>query len=155
MFTQFGELEDAIVTTDRVTGKSKGYGFITFRYAAGASAAIAEPEKQLDVSRLANSLKSDLGDPDNRRHRVAYVLVDVGRYIGFPGSQQSYGRRQCTPDESHVVCLVYRSSCVNMLARTRVQHHTGTSVTPSNVAISVTADHSSALQVRHFLFLPL
>lgn len=53
VFTQFGELEDAVVTTDRVTGKSKGYGFITFRYAAGASAAIAEPEKQLDVSMLA------------------------------------------------------------------------------------------------------
>lgn len=71
VFTQFGELEDAIVTTDRVTGKSKGYGFITFRYAAGAGAAIAEPEKQLDVSRLANGLKSDVGGPDNRRHRVA------------------------------------------------------------------------------------
>lgn len=51
MFAQYGELEDAVVTTDRVSGKSKGYGFVTFRYAASASAAVAEPEKQLDVSR--------------------------------------------------------------------------------------------------------
>lgn len=49
MFAQFGELEDAVVTTDRVSGKSKGYGFVTFRYAASASSAVAEPEKQLDV----------------------------------------------------------------------------------------------------------
>lgn len=49
MFSQFGELEDAVVTTDRVSGKSKGYGFVTFRYAASASSAVAEPEKQLDV----------------------------------------------------------------------------------------------------------
>lgn len=49
MFSQYGELEDAVVTTDRASGKSKGYGFITYRYAANAAAAIAEPEKQLDV----------------------------------------------------------------------------------------------------------
>lgn len=49
MFSQFGELEDAVVTTDRASGKSKGYGFVTFRYAANAAAAVAEPEKQLDV----------------------------------------------------------------------------------------------------------
>lgn len=52
MFSQFGELEDAVVTTDRASGKSKGYGFVTFRYAANAAAAVAEPEKQLDVSDL-------------------------------------------------------------------------------------------------------
>lgn len=50
MFSQYGELEDAVVTTDRASGKSKGYGFVTYRYAANAAAAVAEPEKQLDVS---------------------------------------------------------------------------------------------------------
>lgn len=49
LFSQYGELEDAVVTTDRASGKSKGYGFITYRYAANAAAAVAEPEKQLDV----------------------------------------------------------------------------------------------------------
>ncbi len=50
LFAQYGELEDAVVTTDRASGKSKGYGFITYRFAANAAAAVAEPEKQLDVS---------------------------------------------------------------------------------------------------------
>lgn len=52
VFSQFGELEDAIVTTDRHSGKSKGYGFVTFRYGANASAAVVEQEKQIDVSAL-------------------------------------------------------------------------------------------------------
>lgn len=50
LFAQYGELEDAVVTTDRASGKSKGYGFITYRFAVNAAAAVAEPEKQLDVS---------------------------------------------------------------------------------------------------------
>ncbi|CAM9489317.1 unnamed protein product [Ascophyllum nodosum] len=48
LFSPYGELEDVVVTTDRATGKSKGYGFVTFRYATSANAAVAEPEKQLD-----------------------------------------------------------------------------------------------------------
>lgn len=50
VFSQYGELEDAIVTMDRITGKSKGYGFVTFRYSSSANAAVSEPEKQIDVS---------------------------------------------------------------------------------------------------------
>lgn len=50
VFSQFGELEDAIVTVDRHSGKSKGYGFVTFRYAVNAAAAVVEQEKQIDVS---------------------------------------------------------------------------------------------------------
>lgn len=50
VFSQYGELEDAIVTVDRQSGKSKGYGFVTFRYAVNAAAAVVEQEKQIDVS---------------------------------------------------------------------------------------------------------
>jgi RNA recognition motif-containing protein len=30
-FSQFGEIEDAIVLTDRETGRSRGFGFVTFK----------------------------------------------------------------------------------------------------------------------------
>jgi RNA recognition motif-containing protein len=30
-FAQFGEIEDAIVLTDRETGRSRGFGFVTFK----------------------------------------------------------------------------------------------------------------------------
>ena len=30
-FNAFGEIEEAVVIHDRATGKSKGYGFVSFR----------------------------------------------------------------------------------------------------------------------------
>ena len=31
-FQQFGDIEEAVVITDRQTGKSRGYGFVSFFY---------------------------------------------------------------------------------------------------------------------------
>ena len=31
-FQQFGDIEEAVVITDRQTGKSRGYGFVSFIY---------------------------------------------------------------------------------------------------------------------------
>lgn len=70
VFSQYGELEDAIVTVDRVTGKSKGYGFVTFRYGTSATAAVAEPEKQIDVRAVYANFEAT----------VACGLASPGRY---------------------------------------------------------------------------
>ncbi|KAL3508746.1 hypothetical protein ACH5RR_028147 [Cinchona calisaya] len=48
LFSQYGELEEAVVILDKVTGKSKGYGFITFKHIDGAMAALKEPSKKID-----------------------------------------------------------------------------------------------------------
>ncbi|KAL3503144.1 hypothetical protein ACH5RR_037593 [Cinchona calisaya] len=48
LFSQYGDLEEAVVILDKVTGKSKGYGFITFKHIDGAMAAIKEPSKKID-----------------------------------------------------------------------------------------------------------
>ena len=48
-FEQYGEIEDAIVMTDRETGRSRGFGFVTFTNAEDAAAAIeAMHETELD-----------------------------------------------------------------------------------------------------------
>ncbi|KAF5981073.1 glycine-rich RNA-binding 2 [Fusarium coicis] len=39
-FSEFGEVTDAIVMTDRETGRSRGFGFVTFSNQDDASAAI-------------------------------------------------------------------------------------------------------------------
>lgn len=39
-FAGYGELEDARVITDRETGRSRGFGFVTFHNADDANAAI-------------------------------------------------------------------------------------------------------------------
>ncbi len=41
-FSQFGEIEEAVVITDRVSGKSKGYGFVRYFKAEDAQKAAEE-----------------------------------------------------------------------------------------------------------------
>ncbi len=41
-FSQFGEIEEAVIIKDRVSGRSKGFGFVTFTNDADADKAIAE-----------------------------------------------------------------------------------------------------------------
>lgn len=48
LFSQYGELEEAVVILDKVSGKSKGYGFITFKHVDGAMASLKEPSKKID-----------------------------------------------------------------------------------------------------------
>lgn len=48
IFSQYGEIEEAAVILDKATGKSKGYGFITFKHIDGAMQALKEPSKKID-----------------------------------------------------------------------------------------------------------
>ncbi len=47
-FAQVGEVVDAIVITDRMTGRSKGFGFVTMADQAGLDAALALNGQELD-----------------------------------------------------------------------------------------------------------
>jgi RNA recognition motif-containing protein len=47
-FEKFGEIDEAVVITDRQTGKSRGYGFLTMATRQGAEAAIREPNPIID-----------------------------------------------------------------------------------------------------------
>lgn len=42
LFGSFGEIEEAVVISDRYSGRSKGFGFVTFINDADADKAIAE-----------------------------------------------------------------------------------------------------------------
>ncbi len=42
MFASYGEIEEAVVISDRFSGRSKGFGFVTFVNDADADKAIAE-----------------------------------------------------------------------------------------------------------------
>ncbi|KAF6176087.1 hypothetical protein GIB67_000181 [Kingdonia uniflora] len=59
LFSSYGELLEAIVVIDKATGKSKGYGFITFKHIDGALLALKEPSKKIDgrvtVTQLASA----------------------------------------------------------------------------------------------------
>ncbi|OPX56036.1 RNA recognition motif. (a.k.a. RRM, RBD, or RNP domain) [Oceanospirillum multiglobuliferum] len=47
-FASYGELEEVKVVQDRETGRSRGFGFVTFTTDAAASAALAQDGKDLN-----------------------------------------------------------------------------------------------------------
>ncbi|XP_019430930.1 PREDICTED: RNA-binding protein 38-like [Lupinus angustifolius] len=61
-FEQFGEILEAVIITDKNTGNSKGYGFVTFRDAESARRACADPNPVID-GRRANCNIASLGRP--------------------------------------------------------------------------------------------
>jgi len=53
LFSQYGEIAECIIISDRATGRSKGFGFVTFKDKESASKAIAEMnEKEVDGRKL-------------------------------------------------------------------------------------------------------
>ncbi|KAJ8430961.1 LOW QUALITY PROTEIN: hypothetical protein Cgig2_003545 [Carnegiea gigantea] len=46
-YSEYGEIEDCKAVTDKVSGKSKGYGFILFKTRAGARRALKQPQKKI------------------------------------------------------------------------------------------------------------
>uniref|UniRef100_A0A914ZSU9 RRM domain-containing protein n=1 Tax=Parascaris univalens TaxID=6257 RepID=A0A914ZSU9_PARUN len=59
-FEQFGEIEEAVVITDRQTQKSRGYGFVTMKDRAAAERACKDPNPIID-GRKANVNLAYLG----------------------------------------------------------------------------------------------
>ncbi|XP_043714134.1 RNA-binding protein 24-A-like isoform X1 [Telopea speciosissima] len=103
-FEQYGEILEAVVITDKNTGRSKGYGFVTFRDPESARRACADPNPVID-GRRANCNLASLGRPrpassyGRLRSAAPFVgnlQVPHGSYVGSPGYHQpvSYSYQQ-------------------------------------------------------------
>ncbi|RDX81614.1 UBP1-associated protein 2C, partial [Mucuna pruriens] len=85
LFSTYGDLEEAVVILDKATGKSKGYGFVTFRHVDGALLALREPSKRIDgrvtVTQLAaagnTASNANAADVALRKIYVANVPPDL------------------------------------------------------------------------------
>ncbi|KAL1325511.1 hypothetical protein HN51_035580 [Arachis hypogaea] len=85
LFSTYGDLEEAVVILDKATGKSKGYGFVTFRHVDGALLALREPSKRIDgrvtVTQLAaagnSGATTNAADVALRKIYVANVPPDL------------------------------------------------------------------------------
>ncbi|KAK1435473.1 hypothetical protein QVD17_01237 [Tagetes erecta] len=60
-FEQFGHILEAVIITDKITGKSKGYGFVTFDDAESAKRACNDPNPVIDGRRANCNIASDQG----------------------------------------------------------------------------------------------
>ncbi|OVA13772.1 RNA recognition motif domain [Macleaya cordata] len=58
VFKKYGEIEDCKAVCDKVSGKSKGYGFILFKHRSGARKALKEPQKKIGNRMTACQLAS-------------------------------------------------------------------------------------------------
>lgn len=58
VFGTYGEIEDCKAVTDKVSGKSKGYGFILFKHRSGARKALKEPQKKIGTRMTSCQLAS-------------------------------------------------------------------------------------------------
>ncbi|KAF3440905.1 hypothetical protein FNV43_RR19191 [Rhamnella rubrinervis] len=95
-FEQFGDILEAVVIADKNTGRSKGYGFVTFRDPESARRACMDPSPVID-GRRANCNLASLGRP---RPSLPYghmrpaspiigrMQAPRGAYIGSSGYQQ-------------------------------------------------------------------
>ncbi|RDX84502.1 putative RNA-binding protein ARP1, partial [Mucuna pruriens] len=85
-FEQFGEILEAVVITDKATGRSKGYGFVTFREPEAAMRACVDAAPVID-GRRANCNLASLGvqrsKPSTPKHGGA------GRNFRVMGSFQT------------------------------------------------------------------
>ena len=53
LFAQYGEITEAIIISDRMSGRSKGFGFVTFVNEADAEKAVAEMnEKEIEERKI-------------------------------------------------------------------------------------------------------
>uniref|UniRef100_A0A804KA65 RRM domain-containing protein n=1 Tax=Musa acuminata subsp. malaccensis TaxID=214687 RepID=A0A804KA65_MUSAM len=59
-FEQFGEILEAVIISDKITGRSKGYGFVTFRDPESARRSVVDPNPVID-GRRANCNIASLG----------------------------------------------------------------------------------------------
>ncbi|CAM6086056.1 unnamed protein product [Calypogeia fissa] len=89
-FEQFGDILEAVVITDKNTGRSKGYGFVTFRDAEAARRACLDATPIID-GRRANCNLASLGNNRNRPHSQhgnfgrPMALNPAGPQAGGPG----------------------------------------------------------------------
>ncbi|CAF0713766.1 unnamed protein product [Brachionus calyciflorus] len=97
-FERFGDIEEAVVITDRATGKSRGYGFVTMLTKESAQEAIKDPNPVID-GRKANVNLAYLG----AKPRTATGLTNVAAaaaaantvfHLGAYPGLQPYGLQQ-------------------------------------------------------------
>ncbi|CAF0893262.1 unnamed protein product [Rotaria sordida] len=87
-FSKFGEIEEAVVITDRSTGKSRGYGFVTMARREGADEAVKEPNPTID-GRRANVNLAYLG-AKNRAATLPYNYSLIARMPTYQSTAAAY-----------------------------------------------------------------
>ena len=69
LFSQYGEIEDATIVTNKFSGRSKGFGFVEFKEDSAADAAISEMNNKNVEGREIVVKEAMPFDPDKPRKK--------------------------------------------------------------------------------------
>ncbi|CAF0769418.1 unnamed protein product [Adineta ricciae] len=87
-FSKFGDIEEAVVITDRNTKKSRGYGFVTMSRREEAEAAVKDPNPTID-GRRANVNLAYLG-AKNRAATLPFSYSLLARMPTYQSTAAAY-----------------------------------------------------------------
>ena len=95
LFSSHGEIEEASVIKDKFSGRSKGFGFVTFKEDESAKAAIsAMNEKDVEGRNLKVNEAKPM-DPDSRPPRRSFGGDSRGGDRGgFRGPRRDFGNNR-------------------------------------------------------------
>ncbi|RAL43015.1 hypothetical protein DM860_009797 [Cuscuta australis] len=97
-FQQFGDILEAVVISDKATGRSKGYGFVTFREAEAAMRACVDAAPVID-GRRANCNLASLG-VQRSKPSTPNKLGGVRSFNAMNGFQGGFGTTTAFPSAS-------------------------------------------------------
>jgi heterogeneous nuclear ribonucleoprotein A1/A3 len=111
IFERYGDIVEAVVIKDRNTGRSRGFGFVTYKDASSAERALQEPAKEID-GRMSQCNLAALGNPFKQLRPPVptyysprpseYNGRDIDGYMGRGGGVQflrpAPGEWQSAPD---------------------------------------------------------
>jgi RNA recognition motif-containing protein len=143
-FEHYGPIEEAVVITDRTTGKSRGYVFVTMKRVEDANNAIRDPNPCID-GRKANVNLAILGakprnpPPGVALHNLARIQGLLPQLSVIPNLQQFY---PTTPALIPSTALIGLNSS-NPL--TGVSHSGSMTSSPTTPAAAALFDYSSFL----------
>lgn len=104
-FSQFGDIDEAVVIMDRLTGKSKGYGFVTMADKESADRACFNPNPIID-GRKANVNLAWLGAKPRSfpyiHHAAMMSVMGAGATVQPTPSQLGYGTNTIPGPTSHL-----------------------------------------------------
>ncbi|KAK3134122.1 hypothetical protein QOZ80_6AG0545250 [Eleusine coracana subsp. coracana] len=109
-FEVYGDILEAVVITDRATGRSKGYGFVTFRDPESARMACMDPYPVID-GRRANCNLAILGRPGPAVPFVAPVrpVIPYNGGVAVPGGMYMQSPTYQQPPYNYSQAFVYPS----------------------------------------------
>lgn len=84
MFESFGEIEEALVVENKFSGRSKGFGFVTFKEEASGKKAIEELNGKEFEGRTLTVSEAKPFDPDAKPKRNFQQRRSFGNRDGAP-----------------------------------------------------------------------